>query len=258
MVQAPQWWIDFVNSGREAERRQYSAMNTRMPYANQNPTTSKVISGGLQNNVGKSRIYKSATDLPGLNTVPRDSSWTEAQATTPIAIAAAPNVLRIQTCWGLHNYTVINDESVVVFDRFELSFNYVGASTYYPHRAHFFLVKGPNNLTLNTGNYDPTSVGFRDAMNTDGANGMEVTFFQTIELEPKLENGSWTQTRRGLFELKEELNAFVSETETALSQGRSAPKLWLVVACVGTASTTDNIYWLSTRSTHYRKRVIRP
>lgn len=253
----PKWWVDWVNAGREAERNQYAALDRKLPYNNQNRTSSRVITNGMRNNIGGTRAYGVPYDQPGINTIPRDSDWYEATWTASLAHAASPNNLRIQTIVDMAGDISITDESVLVYDRNELTITIIGADSAYPQLIHIFLVKGPNALVFTSGNANPSS-GFRAAIDAAGANGMEVEYFQALSLTPKLENSVWTRNAKVFLDFKDKLNSLTIETEKAISQGRSAPHYYLVFASLGNAATSTTLYGLTKKAYHSRRRKVVP
>jgi hypothetical protein len=153
----------------------------------------------------------------------------------------------------MDQWVQITDEETKVYDILHQYVNIMGRTDGYTQIFNFFLVKGPNGATFTDSDADP-SVGFIAAIEGAVANGAQVIHLKRVELKPYRENGAWVTTGQVEFDFKKTINDFSEESENALAQGRSQPKLWFGVACNGTASTTSYQYRTLTRAFHMRKR----
>lgn len=189
-----------------------------------------------------------------LSALPRDAEQYETVGQVNLAHTTAPNLLQVKTIANLGTMLSITDENTRVFDKLSYMVNLSGRTDGYAQLWYFFLAKGPSTVTLTTTNADPTA-GVKTAVEAALSGGSKITYLRTILVKPRRDGATLLYTEDQFdIDLTDQINKFISESESALAQGRSQPTLYFGVATTAAASTSSYVNLLKVYAYHTRKR----
>lgn len=230
-------------------KRQQAKFRSSLPKSKQQ-ARDRLQTRALENSISGSGAAPNIGLPPGA--LPVTSELYEARGTYTLPIGAA-NILRVQSLGQLDSYLSISDEETRQHDLWSLVIHIVGNADGYPQSALFFTVKGPNAMVF-TNSDKAAASGIKAGIDGSLSGGSQIQYFPTVNLGAFQENGSLIKETNWYLDGTDILNRFTRESEEALAQGRSQPKLYLGVAIIGTASSTMTWYYQLLHAYHSRRR----
>jgi len=211
----------------------------------------------MHGDVPSNVVFSTGSQNPSLSSIPRDAEWYEYNGNFTKTHAAGPNTLAFDPAIALYSLVSISDELVRVFDkvvyRFAIQSN---QDAYYTQMVHFLTCKGPSTATISSVDNNPAS-GYRAAVDASVSGGTEVKWLAERILKPQFDGNGHVQTITWIdIDLTKHMNAFVNESEKALSQGRSQPKFYLAVLVNGVAGKLTTFFYTRVLAYHTRTRKI--